>query len=526
MEFKSCYKRSVVYETWCELCKKGNNIQKEENRSIENAEDSPKVHSTNGVVIVDLVGENDNEETNVADSKRKFTDEKPEPPLYRYIGETSRSVFERGGEHKKDLKYRHTKSHMLRHIVEKHPGVDPDTVEFKIKVLSNHKSAFERQIREAVMIDHFAGPHLLNSKLEYNRCSIPKIIMKLGNEEPKEDPKLTTEKGTIEKIKMLFKGENKRQNIDCDTEVTEEEIVTKKRPKLEELEGGSKVNSGQNNECIGPIILTPKEGQIEAQKVLINDSKRLNNSSLAMDQKVTQNGQKSDSKRLIDSPLVKCDTSLIRSPPKTGEKVAKSDSKMVSIGPIVKGGDIAHMSDISGPNIDKKSFDKNDKMPSQNVKSVKSVKSEITPKTPLIREKIIVKRDSIRLLTSPKIKLKSDFVSPKGKRSVLKGDKKESKDKIHKIQSIKETNSSKSKVKDIINAFENNVKVEGDTPVNADKEKVKDAFEVMMGKSINNWGELSSRSPRQKSLKRIRKYQPSSSEKSTLLQEWLRKEKN
>ena len=88
---------------------------------------------------------------------------------------------------------------MLRHIVEKHPGVDPDTIEFKMRILSSHKSAFERQIREAVMIDHFAGPLLLNSKMEYNRCSIPKIVLKLGDTEEKEDPKISNEKSAMEK---------------------------------------------------------------------------------------------------------------------------------------------------------------------------------------------------------------------------------------------------------------------------------------------------------------------------------------
>ena len=45
---------------------------------------------------------------------------------------------------------------MLRHIAEKHPGGDPEKIEFKMRVLTNHKSAFERQTREAVMTEQFA----------------------------------------------------------------------------------------------------------------------------------------------------------------------------------------------------------------------------------------------------------------------------------------------------------------------------------------------------------------------------------
>ena len=126
---------------------------------------------------------------------------------------------------------------MFRHIVEKHLGIDPDKIEFKMRVLTNHKSAFKRQLREAVMIEHFAGPLILNNKMEYNRCSIPKFVMKLGDAELQEDPKITNERSTIEKIKLLLKGENKRQIRDHENVENEEMMKTGKRQKLEETEG-------------------------------------------------------------------------------------------------------------------------------------------------------------------------------------------------------------------------------------------------------------------------------------------------
>ena len=132
-------------------------------------------------------------------------------PLYSYIGETSRSAYERGLEHLKDLEFRRTKSHYLRHAVECHPGVSPELLDFRMKILSSHKSAFERQIREAVMIEMNNGPHLMNSKLEYSRCALPKMTIKFGNKDPKEDPKVTKEKSVIEQIKLMYKKENKRE---------------------------------------------------------------------------------------------------------------------------------------------------------------------------------------------------------------------------------------------------------------------------------------------------------------------------
>ena len=92
-------------------------------------------------------------------------------PYYRYIGETTRSVYERSSSDLKyssssDLKYSRMSSHMLKNCVLVHPNMDPSSVQFSVKVLSNHMSAFERQIKEAFLIHRNSGPFLLllNSK--------------------------------------------------------------------------------------------------------------------------------------------------------------------------------------------------------------------------------------------------------------------------------------------------------------------------------------------------------------------------
>ena len=54
-------------------------------------------------------------------NKRKLVSDTKGGPKIKHIGETSRSVFERGGEHQKDLEFRRPKSHILRHCVMKHP---------------------------------------------------------------------------------------------------------------------------------------------------------------------------------------------------------------------------------------------------------------------------------------------------------------------------------------------------------------------------------------------------------------------
>ena len=84
----------------------------------------------------------------------------------KYIGETSRSGYERLNEHFKDLANISVKSHMLKHYIERHNNVELKEMRFSVKVLRSYFSAFERQIGESVYINHYLrqGIELMNSK--------------------------------------------------------------------------------------------------------------------------------------------------------------------------------------------------------------------------------------------------------------------------------------------------------------------------------------------------------------------------
>ena len=251
----------------------GHNIDENE-IDIKNIDWAPNEASSSDIVVV--VPEKEVVETNELDmvakevkwrdsTKRKVELEPKKGPIYRYIGESSRSSYERGGEHVKDLKFRRPKSHMLRHCVDKHPNMDPDKVDFRMRVLTSHKSAFERQLREAVLIDHFAGPNLLNSKMEYNRCSIPKMILRVGNEEMKEDTKITKEKALKDKIVLIYKGENKRaldeqteEDIEVEPLLSNSQELAAKRIKTVDLEGEVPPKSDLNEVKNGPKMKTVK----------------------------------------------------------------------------------------------------------------------------------------------------------------------------------------------------------------------------------------------------------------------------
>ena len=78
-------------------------------------------------------------------------------------------------------------SHMLKHIVAVHPSEEIASIKFHVKVLKFARTAFERQISESVLIqEKRETSHILNSKSEYNRCSIPRLTTKMGEKEIKE----------------------------------------------------------------------------------------------------------------------------------------------------------------------------------------------------------------------------------------------------------------------------------------------------------------------------------------------------
>ena len=139
----SCFKRNVVYETWCGICE-----DKEEQ---------------------------DNNTTT------RDTGERKNIPLHKYVGESGRSMYERGKEHYQDFKSLDKGSHILKHALEYHTEDPLGQMNFKMKVVKFHQSAFTRQIHEAVRIQSCReSDYLLNSKAEFDRCAMPRLSVKVG----------------------------------------------------------------------------------------------------------------------------------------------------------------------------------------------------------------------------------------------------------------------------------------------------------------------------------------------------------
>ena len=54
----------------------------------------------------------------------------------------------------------------------------------------------------------------MNSRIEYSRGNVPRIVMKLGENEKEKDTYKENEKNIVERIKMKYKAENKRVQRD------------------------------------------------------------------------------------------------------------------------------------------------------------------------------------------------------------------------------------------------------------------------------------------------------------------------
>ena len=150
-----------------------------------------------------------------------------------YIGETSRSIFERSKEHWKDFQGRSDKSHILRHQGASHPGEQP---EFIMRTVKYYRTALSRQIGEAVRIAKRGGEGaILNSKSEFERCHIPRLVLEEEEDEEemekKEEQRVREEQERIEIQARSWgaKAYKERKEDDRKTWEQEEKVGAKTR---------------------------------------------------------------------------------------------------------------------------------------------------------------------------------------------------------------------------------------------------------------------------------------------------------
>ena len=133
------------------------------------------------------------------------------------------------------------KSHIAKHQVMEHAGEEPT---FIFKVISNHRTALNRQIREGVRIRRRGGAgQILNSRAEFNRCHIPRLVVEEEDTDTKQKRK---EVERLEKEELLINLEEMDRDWEQLKDKNREQAERKRqRPgELVENDGGEEDQMG------------------------------------------------------------------------------------------------------------------------------------------------------------------------------------------------------------------------------------------------------------------------------------------
>ena len=138
-----------------------------------------------------------------AESKKELREVKDDTPTL-YVGETSRSIFEKSREHWGAWRSGKEESHILKHQEADHGG--DTSPKFIMRVVNYYKTALSRQVGEAVRIRRRGGEgSILNSRAEFNRCRIPRLTIEEVDEEQLEEQENKELKIAMEQLEKLEK---------------------------------------------------------------------------------------------------------------------------------------------------------------------------------------------------------------------------------------------------------------------------------------------------------------------------------
>jgi hypothetical protein len=101
-----------------------------------------------------------------------------------YIGESSRSLYERSKEHLKDAESFDPGSHIVKHWMLEHPD-ERDCPGFSFSIMSRFRDCLSRQVAEAISIQ-YTKDQILNSKNEYMANCLTRICIEENKFEKKE----------------------------------------------------------------------------------------------------------------------------------------------------------------------------------------------------------------------------------------------------------------------------------------------------------------------------------------------------
>ena len=93
-----------------------------------------------------------------------------------YYGETSRSPYQRGAEHVREVREGVISHPMAVHFWEEHAGTRQEVL---MRVISRHLTALDRQVEESVniLVSGKVPEESLNSKNKWGGAKIPSILV-------------------------------------------------------------------------------------------------------------------------------------------------------------------------------------------------------------------------------------------------------------------------------------------------------------------------------------------------------------
>ena len=131
-----------------------------------------------------------------------------------YVGESSRSMYERAKEHEADKQALSEDSHQVKHWLTDHQELLAPP-KFNFKIIQTFQDPLSRQLAEAVRID-LRGEGVLNSKAEYNRCKVPRLTINMEewNGKKAEQANLKVDDLNKEMEDSLMEKNSKRKDVE------------------------------------------------------------------------------------------------------------------------------------------------------------------------------------------------------------------------------------------------------------------------------------------------------------------------
>ena len=133
-----------------------------------------------------------------------------------YNGETARNLYVRSKEHYSALQKKSSHSFMYKHIEKEHDG-DCSNVNFNWQVIGKFRKPLERQLSEAIDIKRKPLDENLNSKNEFYRQNLNRII--LNNEDKPETCGYCSRKfevwNDLQKHEQFFHTRYQCKNAEC-----------------------------------------------------------------------------------------------------------------------------------------------------------------------------------------------------------------------------------------------------------------------------------------------------------------------